>query len=149
MQKMEISELPIAIEQLRVFVAAMDSGGFTAAGRSLGRAQSAISYGIANLEELLQVQLFDRSSHRPSLSAAGKSLLGDARAVLGQVDALIARAQSIDSGIEPSVSFAVDMMFPQSLLRKILTSFEKKYPAVELHLYSEAMAASIEQFRVD
>jgi len=147
MQEMDNSNIPITVEQLRVFVAAVDMGGFTAAGRALGRAQSAISYGIANLEELLQVQLFDRSSHKPTLSEAGKSLLGDARAVLGQVDALIARAHSIDSGIEPSVSFAVDMMFPQSLLRKILTSFEKAYPAVELHLYSEAMAETTDLVR--
>jgi DNA-binding transcriptional LysR family regulator len=32
------------------------------------------------------------------------------------------------------------MMFPQSLLRQILYSFESHYPNVELHLYSEAMA---------
>ena len=144
---MDRNTSPITIEQLRVFVAAVDTGGFTAAGRALGRAQSAVSYGIANLEELLQVQLFDRSAHRPALSEAGKSLLGDARAILGQVDALVARAHSIGSGVEPSISFAVDMMFPQSLLRQILTSFEKQYPLVELHLYSEAMAESIDLVR--
>lgn len=147
MKQMESSGLPITIEQLRVFAATVDAGGFGAAGRALGRAQSAISYGIANLEALLQVELFDRRPHRPTLTEAGKSLLGDARAVLAQVDALIARAQGIDSGIEPSVSFAVDMMFPQSLLREILTTFEDEFPTVELHLYSDAMAETINLVR--
>lgn len=147
MDTMALPTLPVTIEQIRVFVSAVDSGGFTAAARSLGRAQSAVSYGIANLEELLQVELFDRSGHRPVLSEAGKSLLGDARAVLGQVDTLISRARSIETGIEPSISFAVDTMFPQALLRQILTSFEQAFPTVELHLYSEAMAETTDLVR--
>ncbi len=131
------------MEQLRVFVTAVDAGGFSAAGRALGRAQSAISYGISNLEELLEVSLFDRQSHRPKLTSAGKTLLGDARAVLGQLDSLIARAQSIDAGVEAHVSLAVDTMFPEEDLYRILSSFKAKFPHVELNLYSESMSETI------
>ena len=38
------------LDQLRVFLAVVDTGSFAAAGRKLNRAVSVISYGIANLE---------------------------------------------------------------------------------------------------
>ena len=51
-------------DQLRTFLAVVDSGSFAGAGRQLGRAVSVISYGIANLEAQLGVLLFDREGTR-------------------------------------------------------------------------------------
>ena len=48
-----------SLDQLRTFVAAADSGSFSAAGRQLGRAQSVVSQTVANLESLIGVTLFD------------------------------------------------------------------------------------------
>ena len=42
------------IDQLRVFLAVVDTGSFAAAGRELNRAVSVVSYGITNL--LVKVQ---------------------------------------------------------------------------------------------
>ena len=49
-----------SLDQLRVFVAVIDAGGFAHAARQLHRTQSVISYTIANLEEQLNVVLLDR-----------------------------------------------------------------------------------------
>lgn len=54
----------LSLDQLRVFVQVADSGSFLAAARKLARAQSAVSYAIATLEEQLGVLLFDRSGYR-------------------------------------------------------------------------------------
>jgi DNA-binding transcriptional LysR family regulator len=48
------------LDQLRVFLAVVDTGSFAAAGRKLNRAVSVISYGVSNLEAQLGVLLFDR-----------------------------------------------------------------------------------------
>src|SRR5262245_15029099 len=70
------------IDQLTVFLAVVDAGSFAAAGRRLGRATSAISYTIANLEGQLGVALFDRQQTRkPVLTEAGQAVLSKAAAL--------------------------------------------------------------------
>ncbi|MGB1280461.1 MAG: helix-turn-helix domain-containing protein, partial [Vibrio cyclitrophicus] len=50
------------IEQLKMFVYAVELGSFSASARQLGKVQSAVSQGISNLEIDFNVQLFDRST---------------------------------------------------------------------------------------
>ena len=69
----------ISLDQLRVLVTLADTGSFSAAGRKLGRAQSAISQAIATLESMQGVELFDRSGHRPQLTEVGRVLVDQAR----------------------------------------------------------------------
>ena len=91
------------LDQVQMFVAAVDEGSFSAAGRKLSRVQSAVSYGIANLEEAIGVQLFDRSSRSPHLTPEGEGLLIEARALLDQMRVFHARASSMRTGLEPEV----------------------------------------------
>jgi len=76
----------VTLDQLRTFIAAVDEGSFSAAGRKLRRAQSVVSQTLANLEAQLGVRLFDRSARYPRLTEQGRSLLADARAVADNVD---------------------------------------------------------------
>lgn len=57
-----------SLDQLRVLVTIVDTGSFSAAGRKLRRAQSAISQAIAALETMQDVALFDRSGYKPRLT---------------------------------------------------------------------------------
>src|SRR6516165_5471688 len=64
-----------SLDQLQVFLTVVETGSFAAAGRKLGRATSAVSYAIANLEHQLGVQLFDRDrTRKPTLTAIGSSV---------------------------------------------------------------------------
>ena len=101
-----------SLDQLRVFVAVIDAGGFAHAARQLHRTQSVISYTIANLEEQLNVVLLDRGKRKPTLTDAGRALLADARAVALKVDSMRARAKALAGGLEAEVSVVVDVMFP-------------------------------------
>ena len=47
----------ITLDQIRVFEAVVETGSFSAAARRLNRAQSAVSYAIANLEAQLDALL--------------------------------------------------------------------------------------------
>ena len=68
-----------SLDQLQVFLVVVETGSFAAAARRLGRATSAISYTIANLETQLGIALFDRERtrktgpHRSRHSGAVKS----------------------------------------------------------------------------
>ena len=130
-----------SLDQLRVFIAVIDHGGFAHAARALHRTQSVISYTIANLEEQLNVVLLDRSKRKPTLTDAGKALLADARTVALKVDAMRARAKALAGGLEAEVSVVVDVMFPTCVLVRILEDFQAQFPTVALRLRIEAMGA--------
>ena len=70
------------IDLLRCFVAVADAKGFTAAGKVLGRTQSAVTIKIQRLEELVDRQLLKRTSRSLSLTEEGALLLGYARRIL-------------------------------------------------------------------
>lgn len=136
-----IAQLPdaVTLDQLRVFLVVAEQGSFSAAARALHRAQSAVSYAIANLERILGVLLFDRDGRVPSLTEAGRSLLNETRAIHGQVEQLTARARSMARGVEPRLALAVDVMFPMSALVEAVGAFREAFPAVSLVLHVEAL----------
>ncbi len=134
----------LTLDQLRLFLAVVDAGGFSAAARTLRRAQSAVSYGVANLERQLGTSLFDRSGRKPRLTQAGDELAAEARGVCTQVDRLRARAHDIAQGVEPRLAIAVDHMFPLPALVHALREFRDRYPTVSLTLHTEALGAVAE-----
>ena len=88
-------------DQLNILLAIVDTGSFAAAGRKLGRAVSAISYGVANLEAQLGLTLFDREgTRRPKLTEAGRVVLAEARGVAQVFDGLRATVKGLLDGLE-------------------------------------------------
>jgi DNA-binding transcriptional LysR family regulator len=134
----------ITLDQLRTFIAAVDAGSFSAAGRKLRRAQSGVSQTIANLEAQIGVKLFDRSARHPRLTEEGRSLLVDARSVADNIDAFKARARAMREGLEPELSVAMDVMYPMESLTRAATHSRKTYPHTPLRLYVEVLGGVIE-----
>lgn len=130
------------LDQLRIFLAVVDTGSFGGAGRKLNRAVSVISYGIANLEAQLGLTLFDREGTRkPKLTVAGRAVLAEARAVSQGIDGLRAKVKGLHDGLEAEVDFAVDVMLPSSRLGQVLRAFAREFPTVSLRLHVEALGA--------
>jgi DNA-binding transcriptional LysR family regulator len=133
----------LTLDQLRTFIAAVDEGSFSAAGRKLRRAQSVVSQTLANLEAQLGVKLFDRAARYPRLTEAGRSLLADARSVADGVDGFKARARAMREGLEPELSVAIDVMYPMEALTRAATHSRKTYPHTPLRLYVEALGGVV------
>ena len=133
----------LTLDQLRTFVAAVDEGSFSAAGRKLRRAQSVVSQTLANLEAQLGVKLFDRSARYPRLTDEGRSLLADARSVADNVDEFKARARAMREGLEPELSVAMDVMYPMAALTRAAVHSRKAYPHTPLRLFVEALGGVI------
>jgi DNA-binding transcriptional LysR family regulator len=131
-----------SLDQLTVFLTVVETGSFAAAGRRLGRATSAVSYAIANLEQQLGVQLFDRDqARRPALTEAGGAVLSEARSVSVGVDNLRAKVKGLLDGLEAQISLVVDVMLPTA---EAMRAFEATFPTVTLRLYVEALGAVIQ-----
>jgi DNA-binding transcriptional LysR family regulator len=135
----------VSLDQLRTFIAAVDEGSFSAAGRRLRRAQSVVSQTLANLEGQLGVKLFDRSARRPLLTDHGRALLANAREVAGDIDRFKARAKGLAGGLEPELGVVADVMFPIAPITLAVAAFQKKYPATALRLYMEGRCTVVRQ----
>ncbi|MFJ5370330.1 LysR family transcriptional regulator, partial [Bosea sp. CER48] len=133
----------LSLDQMRMFLAVAESGSFRAAALRLGRVQSAVSHAIARLEDELGIALFDRSGHRPALTAEGKALLANARDVLLRVDAMRARARGLRDGVELELSLTVDVLFPPDLVGIALTEMSHAFPSVAIRLSAEALGGPI------
>ena len=130
------------LDQLRIFLAVAEQGSFGGAAKTMGRAVSAISYGIAQLEAQLGLTLFAREgSRRPVLTAAGAGLLAEARAVADGADALLAKARSLHAGQEPSLTLVVDVMVPGEITARVLGNFRLIFPTCALTLRIEGLGA--------
>ncbi len=74
------------LRQFRHFVALSETLNFSKAADALGIGQAALSASIQKLEERLGVLLFVRTSKSVAPTDAGRRLLDDARALVGQAD---------------------------------------------------------------
>jgi DNA-binding transcriptional LysR family regulator len=137
----------MTLDQLRVLIAVAEEGGFSAAGRRLGRVQSAISQAVQTLETSLGVALFDRTTKTPTLTDAGKALLGQARQVLSEAAALQAQASAIGDGMEPELTLAVDNLFPSPPLLASLRALRQRYPDLPVTLYTAPIMAAERRLR--
>ncbi|AEC21682.1 transcriptional regulator, LysR family [Pusillimonas sp. T7-7] len=117
----------VTINQLRAFVAVCDQGSFSGAARKLRRAQSAISHAIKALESAFDVELFERNTRKAQLTAAGHSLLPDARAVISRTEEMKNRASSIARAGAPQVSVAIDAYFPRAYLINCLKTLQAEF----------------------
>jgi DNA-binding transcriptional LysR family regulator len=134
----------VTLDQLRTFIAAVEQGSFSAAGRKLRRAQSVVSQTLANLEGQLGVTLFDRRPRYPALTEDGRALLENARAVADEMDGLKARAKTLREGLEPELSLSIDVMYPMDELTAAVAKFRVTFPHTPLRLYVEVLGAVIE-----
>lgn len=137
----------LTLDQIRTFVTIADSGSFRSAAQKLSRVQSGVSATIANLEDALGVELFDRSGYRPALTAQGRVLLGNARDIILRVDILRAQARGFAHGVETELAISVDTLFPMQEVARAISQMRHNYPAVAVRLWSEAMGGPLDAVR--
>ena len=137
----------LSLDQLRVLVTIADTGSFSATGRQLNRAQSAISQMVATLEDLQGVTLFDRSGHRPQLTDVGRVLVGQARLVLASAARFEAVAKGARAGLEPELALAIDPMVPTAPLIESLRALHQKYPQLPVSFSTEGLGGALRRLR--
>jgi len=126
------------LEHLRMLVETVEAGSFSACARKMGKVQSAVSQGIASLEVDLDVELFSRTTRKPTLTVDGARVLQFARSILRQVEDLNAAAHAIHRGEEALVRIALDNSLALPRLTEICSGFSEKFPTTILELYSVA-----------
>jgi DNA-binding transcriptional LysR family regulator len=145
--KLDILELTVAktsLEQWAILAAIVDQDGFAQAAESLHKSQSAVSYGIARLQEALDVPLLAVEGRKAVLTAHGKTLLKRARPLLRELEALEGLARTLKQGWEPELNLVIDVAFPRERLLKIIAELQRLCPNTEMQV-SDAVLSGAEE----
>ena len=121
-----------------------DHGSFAAAARVLGLVPSAVTYRIRQLEDALDVLLFDRSSRQARLTAAGSELISAGQQLLQDIDAMANRVRRVAPGWEAEFTIAVDTSLSGSTMMELADAFYALQPTTRLRLREEALAGTLE-----
>lgn len=76
----------ISLRQVRFFVALAEEGHFSRAAEKMAVSQPALSSAIRQIESLVGLRLFERTTHRVTLTSAGLSFLPHAQRLLTTAD---------------------------------------------------------------
>ncbi len=99
------------------------TGSFAAAAREMGKVPSALTYSVRQLEDALDVLLFDRSSRQAQMTPAGQELLTEGRRLLQEMDAVASRVRRVAGGWESELSIAVDDILSTTTLFELVEAF--------------------------
>jgi len=99
------------------------TGSFAAAARELGKVPSALTYSVRQLEDALDVLLFDRRSRQAKFTAAGEELLNEGRRLLAEGAAVANRVKRVASGWETQLTVAVDDVVSRLTLFELCEAF--------------------------
>jgi DNA-binding transcriptional LysR family regulator len=80
---------------------------------------SALTYRVRQIEDALDVLLFDRSSRQARLTEAGHELLREGGRLLDEIDAVANRVRRVATGWEPQFTVAVDGVINRSTLLEL------------------------------
>lgn len=131
-------------DTLAVVQAVAQHGSFAAAARDLGLVPSAVTYRVRQLEDALDVLLFDRSSRQAKLTAAGNELLCAGQQLLQDIDAMANRVRRVATGWEVEFTVAVDSALSCSTVMELAESFYGLQPTTRLRIREEVLAGTLE-----
>jgi DNA-binding transcriptional LysR family regulator len=134
--------MKLSLDALQVLDAIDRRGSFAAAAEELHRVPSAITYSVQQIEEGLDVLLFDRRGHRAKLTEAGRELLGEGRHLLRAAADLECRVKQVASGWESELRIAVDTMVGLDKLLGVVSEFYAGNAGTRLRFLHEVLGGT-------
>lgn len=132
---------PDALSMLETIAKA---GSFAAAARVRHMVPSALTYRVRQIEDALDVLLFDRNSRQARLTEAGQELLREGARLLADIDAVANRIKRVATGWEPQFTIAVDSIIVRATVMELCQSFFAMKPPTSLKLRSETLSGTLE-----
>lgn len=121
--------------EMDVFVAALDAGSFSAAGRKLGLSPSAVSKLVTRIEDRLGTRLLVRTTRALQLTPEGEAYLGRARGILAEIEETERELTSGERAVPRGrLRVSVSVGFGEMHLLPLVPEFLELYPEIELDI---------------
>jgi DNA-binding transcriptional LysR family regulator len=137
----------VSLQQLRLFVTLAQHRNFTQVGNAFGITQSAVSRSIRELEELLELRLFDRTTRHVSLTDTGRALLPRIALLVDELEAALRFGQHVSTAESGAVSIASSSSLVASSVPALLASCRASYPNIALTLFDAPQSRVLELVR--
>lgn len=134
----------LSAENLALIEAVARLGSMAAAAREQGMVPSALTYRIRQIEDALDVLLFDRSARRAELTPAGAELLRAGEYLLNELDAVAQRVKRVATGWEPQLTIAADALIARDTLFELCEAFYATGAPTRLRLRAETLSGTLE-----
>ena len=135
---------PLTPELLEMVSLIARTGSFAAAARALGKVPSAVTYSVRQLEEQLDVLLFDRRSRQARLTPAGAELVQEGDRLLAELDTVAQRIKRVATGWEPVLNIAVDSIISEATILDLIAEFLALKPPTRIRLERETLSGTWE-----
>ena len=124
------------LRHLQYFVAAAEANSIAAASQRIAVSPPSISAAIAHLEKELGLQLFIRHHAQGlSLTASGRQMLREAKALLAQADALHASARDLTEQARGPLNVGCLVTLAPIILPELCHAFQQRFPAVHVSIH--------------
>ena len=133
-----------SLSQLRAFAAVAEQLHFRDAAAAIGMSQPALSGAVSALEEVLGVQLVERTTRKVMLSSAGERLAVRARTVLDAVGALLDEAEAVRAPFTGILRLGVIPTVAPYLLPTVLRLVHGRYPELDLQVHEEQTSSLLD-----
>lgn len=134
------------LDELRLFLAVLDSGGLAAAGRRLGHSPPAVTRMLAGLEARLGVRLIERTTRQIAATDAGRRLAEQARRLLADYAEAIEGAALEAATPRGRLRIAAPLVFGRLHVAPVVTAFLDAFPEVRVELLlSDTVADLLEE----
>lgn len=134
----------ITLEQWRALMTVVDAGGYAQAAEALHKSQSAVTYAVQKIENLLGVKAFEVQGRKAVLTSTGQLLYRRAKALLDEAAALERAAASLSAGWEAVLRLAVEILFPNDVLLATLARFGEESPHTRIELIESVLGGTAE-----
>ncbi|KMN82064.1 DNA-binding transcriptional LysR family regulator [Chromobacterium alkanivorans] len=134
----------VTLRQLRVFQAVIELGGFSRAGDALGLTQPAVSRAVRELEQALDLRLFDRTTREVEPTAAARRLQGKLMRVLEALQEALSEARMEGAQAHGVVHVASSPTLSASLMPLLIARCRRLYPQLRLVLHDQVQRLNID-----
>lgn len=126
------------LQTMKVFLAVVDEGGFTAAARHLDMSVPTVTRLVADLESYLGTRLLQRTTRRVHPTPAGVLYAQSVRPILEAVDIAFADAQGSTEALRGELRVATTPEFAEYLIAPLVRRFQTAYPSIALQVHVDA-----------
>ncbi|PDT70928.1 LysR family transcriptional regulator [Bradyrhizobium sp. C9] len=137
------------LDELRLFLAIVDSGQFAAAGRKFGRSPSSTTRIVAELERRLGTRLLQRTTRKLSLTDSGARLAAQARRLLADYDDAIDGAIGEAASLRGNIKLSAPTLFGSRHIAPLVRGFLERHPDITLQLTLEDRLVDLIDERID
>lgn len=127
----------VDIRQLSYFMEVARQMSFSKAAQKLNLTQPTLSKMVKNLEDELQVTLFERTTKHVQLTDAGIIVLGEAKEIMRLIENMSSKLSDMMEIKQGRIKIGLPPVIGSLFFPKLLSDFHAMYPQIHIQLYEE------------